>query len=960
MGGIIARWYIEKEGGKDHVDRLFLMGSPWEGSPKAMTVMFAGLSTLFRRFFEFYDIGRRTRDLFRTFPSAYQLLPYQDPFLKDTNNQPVDLFADTGWLETDRQRQLLADGRAFNHELGMSLSVDTVCFFGFKQPTITAGCVRFEAQRRWSGITWERTEAGDGTVPVRSAVHPNAREKLPGQASHGDIYVNLGVLDKLEWELIARYQLSTLAEVTVEQVRIQFEPDRDVYGPGEVIQVWAAVHDTRDDSPVSGARVDARLVWREALPGSDAAAPPRDLPGVLLSAHPDCSGRYEGRLVTPDSEGYYQLQATVEVSGQPPVLLEELILVERSPQAQQAAPRPDGQAAQEPVQQGAQESIGREGPEPEIEDVDLGTLGPEDVEEPPAFAQKSLKDSRLGFDETAVSGGEAPKRSIQARIQDQDDQVVQWPLQKGATYTLTFDVSETGPSPGFVVVGLQEPNLFARGEQLAELVVHLSSKDFRIWSSPVQSLWVPRTGRSKNKARFDIEPKREGQGEITAHFYRNNNWIQGITLQIQVGGLGTQAIAGHQVIGRSPEGAFAVQPRHVSLVIKKAASGYDVTLIGSGAAQATLALTDELLDKDIRLVRQAMLDIVKYPPPSGRVYQAGIDIPKEANDWALRRLARGGWRLFQKLFFENNSLDVKQIGIALHTLVQDALQNHTTLKIQIVSNEFLLPWSMLYIAEEFDPEHVDPERFLGLRHIVEHIPYLEMPAIEATITAEPLHAGIHLGARIDQNPARQVSPGLMAAWKKVIDEQRDFWTRVGQSGGASVDIRDSSDRVWKALTGKETPDQMVYFYGHAKSADLDDTNGPDGASLEVNERTISLQELKDSAPTARKLRGSPLVFINACESAELSPLFYRGFMPYFTQRGARGLIGTECEIPALFAKQWARRFFEEFLAGGRSLGQVMLDLRREFYYRHNNLLGLAYALYCDADTRIVPGLQVES
>jgi CHAT domain len=152
----------------------------------------------------------------------------------------------------------------------------------------------------------------------------------------------------------------------------------------------------------------------------------------------------------------------------------------------------------------------------------------------------------------------------------------------------------------------------------------------------------------------------------------------------------------------------------------------------------------------------------------------------------------------------------------------------------------------------------------------------------------------------------------------------------------------------------------VYFYGHAKSADLDDTNGPDGASLEVNERTISLQELKDSAPTARKLRGSPLVFINACESAELSPLFYRGFMPYFTQRGARGLIGTECEIPALFAKQWARRFFEEFLAGGRSLGQLMLDLRREFYYRHNNLLGLAYALYCDADTRIVPGLQVES
>jgi hypothetical protein len=34
----------------------------------------------------------------------------------------------------------------------------------------------------------------------------------------------------------------------------------------------------------------------------------------------------------------------------------------------------------------------------------------------------------------------------------------------------------------------------------------------------------------------------------------------------------------------------------------------------------------------------------------------------------------------------------------------------------------------------------------------------------------------------------------------------------------------------------------------------------------------------------------------------------------------------------------------------------MLALRRQFYQEHNNLLGLLYALYCDADTQVVPGV----
>jgi hypothetical protein len=97
------------------------------------------------------------------------------------------------------------------------------------------------------------------------------------------------------------------------------------------------------------------------------------------------------------------------------------------------------------------------------------------------------------------------------------------------------------------------------------------------------------------------------------------------------------------------------------------------------------------------------------------------------------------------------------------------------------------------------------------------------------------------------------------------------------------------------------------------------------------------------------------VFINACESAELSPLFYNGFVPYFMSKGARGVIGTECKTPALFAVEWANAFFDRFLDGA-AIGETVLRLRQDFLREHGNPLGLIYAVHCDADTRVAPAL----
>ena len=43
---------------------------------------------------------------------------------------------------------------------------------------------------------------------------------------------------------------------------------------------------------------------------------------------------------------------------------------------------------------------------------------------------------------------------------------------------------------------------------------------------------------------------------------------------------------------------------------------------------------------------------------------------------------------------------------------------------------------------------------------------------------------------------------------------------------------------------------------------------------------------------------------------------------------------------------------------GKELGDIFLELRREFHTEHGNPLGLLYSVYCNANTRIQPGLTI--
>jgi hypothetical protein len=372
---------------------------------------------------------------------------------------------------------------------------------------------------------------------------------------------------------------------------------------------------------------------------------------------------------------------------------------------------------------------------------------------------------------------------------------------------------------------------------------------------------------------------------------------------------------------------------------------------GAVSARARLPLQPEFLASAIDTARREIMKVVMQQDAGGNyIFQTGIEIPAADRDVALRTMARAGATLFQKMFFGPAAgADSKAIGEFLRKMASDST---TQLKLQIVAETTPVPWGLLYVGNASAGAKLDWDNFIGMRHVIEQIPLQNtLNVVDCMIPSDKpqLAVSVNVNNEID----RQMGADFVA-------QQQVFW-KAASAARKRVHVtgRSTGKEVIQALANGTTDDQILYFYCHAGSVGLADPGGPDSSNIVLTDGSITLSDLNLDAPTTVQLRGNPLVFINACESAEMSPAFYDGFVPYFMAKGARGVIGTECKTPALFAVAWAKRFFERFL-DGEPLGEVFLGLRREFLDKHGNPLGLLYAVHCDGDTQVEPGLPVLS
>jgi len=138
---------------------------------------------------------------------------------------------------------------------------------------------------------------------------------------------------------------------------------------------------------------------------------------------------------------------------------------------------------------------------------------------------------------------------------------------------------------------------------------------------------------------------------------------------------------------------------------------------------------------------------------------------------------------------------------------------------------------------------------------------------------------------------------------------------------------------------------VLYLLAHVKSL----TASPYIYLTQGFGGSINHSTLEGMAPMPQQ----PLVFLNACSSAGLTPERLLDLINTFFLYGAGGAVGTEISIFVDFATVFAETMFKSY-AAGESLAQA-LRLARVDGLRHRNPMGFAYAGYGLHDMRIVHG-----
>ena len=166
MGGLVARWYMEKEGGAAITRKLITLGTPFRGALAALDQLVNGVRK---------GIGPLRADMTsfaRSLPSLHQLLPEYACL-----ESPGGLLKTTETSVPELDATMVADGMRFHNELDEAVAVggvgryDVHPIVGTRQPTMTtAGGVR---RRRYSQSRRSRGKTRAGTA--RCPVCPDAR-----------------------------------------------------------------------------------------------------------------------------------------------------------------------------------------------------------------------------------------------------------------------------------------------------------------------------------------------------------------------------------------------------------------------------------------------------------------------------------------------------------------------------------------------------------------------------------------------------------------------------------------------------------------------------------------------------------------------------------------------------------------------------------------------------------------
>ncbi|MGM9486893.1 CHAT domain-containing protein [Ideonella sp. YS5] len=318
---------------------------------------------------------------------------------------------------------------------------------------------------------------------------------------------------------------------------------------------------------------------------------------------------------------------------------------------------------------------------------------------------------------------------------------------------------------------------------------------------------------------------------------------------------------------------------------------------------------------------------------------------------ALRAFARIGVEIHRALFGRPTTRGIEDLRRVADSIAQvhgDAGQR----PLMTISAERLpLPWGLVYDRPLPDDGPVDTAGFWGQRFLIERI----APAVLGKVPGRSLCSTDEPGAQLVAcvNGHLDDQQRVVAAARQV-----EFFEQLAQGALASRPLVTTRDDFQRWLVADRGESRLVYFFCHANSAHTMDeryfqsreaSDAGTWLDLDADERLrIDINWLADKRDAP--LAGQPLVFLNACSTAEGDREFQSPFLTQFI-RGydARGLIGSDWKVPTVFADEFSRRFLRRFLlAPGASVGQALAATSDEFMAA-GNPFALIYAIYGRSD-----------
>lgn len=397
--------------------------------------------------------------------------------------------------------------------------------------------------------------------------------------------------------------------------------------------------------------------------------------------------------------------------------------------------------------------------------------------------------------------------------------------------------------------------------------------------------------------------------------------------------------------------ALPAHANALTLAIDQERAGYRLLLLDGGgvALTCTLALTDHGLADLLAYARSELLAIVYTQVANTYIYQQ-LDpaIPQSTAEHALARLARLGAYLWNGLFSgPGGGRDAEALGERLRARSQAA-----SLHLTVAAAHLPFPWPLLYDRDL--GQAIVADGFWGFRHILATLPTsgrIGPQTLDLSLgQADGLRALAGLNLTIDRH--RGVAPHQLIAGQRRM---------LADLGIAAQEL--TTEAALRDALAAGSDAELLYLFCHMLSALPEQraakTGTPPGVGstrivLTEPARALTLRDLQIAAPLSKAplLRGGPLVVLNACGSAELSPLTYDGLAPYLLDQGARAVVGTECETPIFFGARFGQALLEALVRDRLPVGAALRAVRRQFLEQHRNPLGLLYALYGSADLRV--------